>query len=213
MNALLYRFNVFLVSNKNQYRPETFSSSLSSGVIASVSWGMEQSSVSGKSYMTRKALYLETVTLVLGLNTLFKHEICKIAGFICLLNGWILVITWVTGRTAFSNMKEEECQTNICTYSTWVTRHYKVHVWKKVSTTGLWTAKLYNMDLLDSITTLPRCSANTTQPQKRTHNSWLMKHPDRQTSVKQTGFSSILDHLVPLFDSSPHPIWVQWARR
>lgn len=30
--------------------------------------------------------------------------------------------------------------------------------------------------------------------------------------VKQTGFSSILDHLVPLFDSSPHPIWVQGAR-
>lgn len=83
MNAILYRFNVFLVSNKNQYRPETFSSSLSSGVIASVSWGMEQSSVSGKSYMTRKALHLETVTLVLGLNPLFKHEICKIAGFIC----------------------------------------------------------------------------------------------------------------------------------
>lgn len=52
MNELLDRFNVFLVDNKKLYGPETFSSSLSSGVIASVSWGMEQSSVSGKSYRT-----------------------------------------------------------------------------------------------------------------------------------------------------------------
>lgn len=52
---------------KSQYWPETFSSSLSSGVIASVSWVMEQSSVSGKSYMTRKRhfIYLQSTSLVL----------------------------------------------------------------------------------------------------------------------------------------------------
>lgn len=37
-----------------EYGPETFSSSLSSGGIASVSWGMEQSRVSGKSFRRRR---------------------------------------------------------------------------------------------------------------------------------------------------------------
>lgn len=69
-------------TNKKLYWPETFSSSLSSGVIASVAWGVEQSRVSGNSYMTRKALHLETVTCFVT-KAFFKHEICNIVGFIC----------------------------------------------------------------------------------------------------------------------------------
>lgn len=71
MNVLLYRIKVHLAGYKKQNWPETFSSSLSSGVIASVSCELEQSNVSGKSYMTRKAIYLPTVSLFVWLK-LFK---------------------------------------------------------------------------------------------------------------------------------------------